>query len=439
MRAFPLLCALLLAAGLGAANQPPARLDVTARPETTRVYVDGVSRGTVQTGTLNVFDLEPGRHLLHLEAPGYRVKDEFFTIAEGEFLRRDFELSREKGLLLLQSSPAGADVKQGGVSVGVTPLLLTELPTDSTYAFELSLPGYQSKRIDVALAGRRPVVRTETLTLDSGLVTVSSEPSGAEVLLGGVSRGRTPLSLSRIPKGAVTVEVQLPGYRTEKRELRIQPGVEERLDFRLKGLPAQLTVVSAPEGARVLMDDEYKGKTPVEMTDVSPGLHVLRLELQGFAPNARTIVLENGERKTEEFAFESILGRIEVTTTPPGAKVMVDGRSFGTTSAKTATATKSDVFTVDKIEAGEHTVTVNLQGYREASRKVMVEAKKSVQTQFRLKRMFVPDTEIDTATGTYKGVLITPSPPDVVRLEVREGITQDFRRENIRGIRPIEP
>ncbi len=432
-----LLSAFAAFAAAFAASQPPARLDVTARPETTRVVVDGVSRGTVATGVVNVFDLKPGRHLLHLEAPGCRAVDEFFTIGESEFIRRDFELVRECGLLLVRSDPAGAEVKQGGTSIGTTPLLLTTLPTDETYAFDLSMPGYQPRRIDVALVGRRPVVREEKLTLDSGVLTVTSEPAGAEVLLNGISRGRTPVTLDNVPKGSVSLELRLDGYGAEKRELRVTPGMSDTLAFALRGLPCSVKVVSTPENARVLLDDDYKGKTPLELKDVSPGLHTLRLELPGFATQARTLTLSNGSSTTEEFSFESILGRIEVVTTPPGAKIFLDGKPVGTTLTKTIAANKSDTLTVDKVEAGEHTVTANLYGYREMSRKITVEAKKAVSATFKLKRVFTPDTTIVTPSGTYSGVLVT-STADFIRLEVKEGVTRDFRRESIREVKPIE-
>ncbi|MCQ2388250.1 MAG: PEGA domain-containing protein [Kiritimatiellae bacterium] len=437
MRAFPLMLALASFAAAFAAPQPPARLDVTARPETTRVVVDGESRGTVANGVLNVFDLKPGRHLLHLEAPGCRCVDEFFTIGESEFLRKDFELTRETGLLLVKSDPAGSEVQQNGTSIGSTPLLLTTLPTDETHSFEICRPGYQTKRIDVALDGRTPVVREEKLTLDSGVLTVSSEPSGAEVLVNGISRGRTPMTLENVPKGNVSLELRLDGYNSEKRDLRVVPGMTDTLAFKLRGLPSTIKVVSTPENARVLLDDDYKGKTPLEIKDVSSGLHTLRLELPGYATQARSLTLSNGSSSTEEFVFESILGRIEVVTTPPGAKIMLDGKPVGTTLTKTITANKSDTFTIDKVEAGEHTVVANLYGHREASRKVVVEAKKSASVVFKLKRVFTPDTIVVTQGGTYSGVLVTAT-PDLIRLEVKEGVTRDFRRDGIREVKPIE-
>ena len=423
-----------------AAPAAPIRIDVTARPEGAKVLVDGVSKGVVP---VSVFDVGVGQHLLRVEAPGRRPVEEVLSIADGDFLRKDYDLESEKGLLLLQSDPAGAEVKQGGATLGVTPLLVTTLDADATYAFELESLGYQTKRISVALAGRTPVARMERLVLNSGIVECATEPSGATVLVNGIARGTTPCKVERVPNGYATFVFQLRGYEEAKRELRVTPGERQSLSIALKGRPAKLSALSYPEGARLTMDDNYVGKTPLTLSPVTPGVHTLKAELAGYAPVFKTVVMENGGEITEEFKFESILGWIEVATTPPGAKIMLDGKAVGTTSAHRGkkadlSGVKSDVLYIRDIDAGEHQIAAVLRGYMEAKRKLTVEAKKGTQFSPRLKRIFIPDTEIETVNGTYRGVLMESDNPETYRLEVKEGITQDFRKVDVRSIKTIE-
>ena len=418
----------------------PTRIDVTARPEGAKVVIDGASKGVVP---VSVFDVEAGTHLMRVEAAGCRPVEETFTVADGDFLRKDYDLESEKGLLLIKTEPAGAEVKQGGMSLGVTPLLLTTLDTDRSYAFDLECRGYQTKRIDVALSGRTPVARHEKLVLDSGVVECVTEPAGATVLVNGISRGETPCTISKVPKGYATFVFKLKGYEEEKRELRIAPGDRQSLSLSLQGRPAKFAIISYPDGARVTVDDNYAGKTPLTLSPIKPGVHTLKAELAGYAPVFKTVVIENGGELTEEFKFESILGWIEVCTTPPGAKIMLDGKAVGTTSAHRGkkadlSGVKSDILYIRDIDAGEHQIVAHMRGYADAKRKVVVEAKKGTQFAPRLKRIFIPDTEIETVSGTYRGVLMESDNPGTYRLEVKEGITQDFRKADVRSIKSLE-
>lgn len=438
--------AVLWAAGIMAAamawtvDAAPIRIDITARPEGAKVLVDGVSKGVVP---VSVFDVGAGQHLLRIEAPGHRPVDEVLSVKEEDFLRKDYELEPEKGLLLIKTDPPGADVKHSGVSLGVTPLLITSLDTDQSYSFELEALGYQKKRIDVALSGRTPVARSEKLVLDSGIVDCKTEPAGATVLVNGISRGTTPCVVERVPKGYATFVFKLKGYEDEKRELRIAPGDKQLLSLSLMGRPAKMSVISSPEGARVTLDDNYVGKTPITISPVNPGVHTIKAELAGYAPVFKTAVVENGGEVTEMFKFESVLGWIEVTTTPPGAKILLDGKAVGTTSAHRGkkadlSGVKSDVLYLRDIEAGEHEIVAHMRGYADAKRKLTIEAKKGAQFSPRLKRVFIPDTEIETVNGSYRGVLMDSDNPDTYRLEVKEGITQDFRKADVRTIKSLD-
>ena len=347
------------------------------------------------------------------------------------------QLLLEKGLLLVKTTPAGADVKYNGVSLGATPLLVTTLPSGQTHVFELALNGYQTRRIDVALEGRTPVVRDENLALDSGTVDCKTDPPGATVTVNGVERGVTPVVLSHIPKGLAAITVKLAGYREETRELRLTPGDRQTLALALKALPARLNVVSSPEQARVFLDDDYQGKTPVTITSVAPGAHKLRVELPGHAPVTRTVTLANGAEETEEFKMASVLGRLEISTKPAGAKILLDGKAVGSTKPQ-GDAPRSQILAIENVPAGEHSVMAHLNGYQDVARKIVVKASGTEQAYFTLSRIFTPDTEIETIRGVYRGVFVKKDFFGAVTLETSPGVEQTFKAEDIRKMKTLE-
>lgn len=423
------LCAFVLCAD----SEVQSRLDIAVQPAGAQVFVDGQPRGSAPC---SIYALSEGRHLVHVEAQHFVADDAFVEMRPGMFLQKSFSLAEEKGLVLVKTTPAGAEVRLDGVSLGVTPLLLTSLASGRSHALELSLNGYQSRRIDVRPEGRTPIVRDETLALDSGVVTCTSEPAGAAVVVNGVERGVTPIELSQIPKGLSSFTFRLAGYRDETRELRLVPGDRQTLAIQMKGLPAKLTVVSSPENARVFLDDDYQGKTPVSFAAV-PGEHEIRIELAGHAPLRRKLVLANGGETTEEFRMESVLGRLEVATTPPGVRIVLDGKSVGTTRSAGGDATRSQILSLENVPVGEHSVIAHLDGYQDASRTITVKSKDTGKLFLRLQRIFTPDTEVETVNGSHVGVLVEKDYFGNITLETSPGVRRTFPQETIRKVVPL--
>ena len=434
LRVISLLCALALLAS-GAEPETPARLDVAAEPAGAKVYVDGKLQGSAPC---SIFDLAPGLHYLRVVAPSCVAQDAVVKIAPAAFVSKNFTLPEEKALVLVKTTPPGAEVKCAGVSLGSTPLLLTTLASGRTHSLELALNGYQTRKIDVRAEGRHPLVREETLVLDSGVVECSTEPAGATVTVNGIEKGVTPVTLQNVPKGLATITFRLAGYEEETREIRLQAGASQTLALKLKGKAARLRVVSVPEQARVFVDDDFQGKTPLSLSTVRPGEHVLRIELDGYAPLTRTVTLENAGETTEEFTLESTLGRLEIITDPPGAKIMLDGRAAGTTESQGGAATKSKVLSVEKVAVGSHTILVHCPGYKDRAYKLNVASRETTQLFARLARNFQPDTVVDTVRGIVKGLLVGKDPLGNITLETAPGVQQFIPAADVRKVAPIE-
>lgn len=427
-------CAALFAAGaLFAAEEParPIRLDVASQPEGAEVTVDGERLGLTPVPT--VFTLKAGRHHLHFTKPGYDPADVFVRLEPGSCVQAAPVLSPLKGILLLTTEPKGCEVTVDGLSLGETPRLITTLSVLGVHRLKLQKPGYLPRQVEVKFDGRIPVVRHEKMILDSGVVAVSSEPAGAEVTVNGVSRGRTPLEISGIPKGRATVRVELDGYGPETRELQITPGERQELSLRLSGSPGALRLSTVPEGARIYVNGEYRGKTRVELPRLAPGAYAVKVELDGYANEERTVTVGNGAQVTEEFRLRNVMGRLEVRTIPVGASVSLDGRAKGSTSAKDPAARHSDILAIENLREGEHVLKIEMDGYTTVVRHPQVRNGATVQEDVRLARIFTPDIEVITANGTYRGVKVALTATQV-EIEIKPGVNRTFLRSEVRGI-----
>ena len=435
MRRLLTLAWALAALALGAAEaERSLRVDFAADPEGADVVVDGALRGRAP---LTLYDLAPGAHHVRFELRDYEPQDAFFELVPGVYSLQSVQLAPVKGLLLVTSEPSGCDVSLDGMSLGETPRLVTTLDAKDTYRLVLQKPGYQPRTVEVKFSGRTPLVRHEKLILDSGILEIRSEPAGAAVSVNGIPRGETPVTVRGVPKGAATVVLQKSGYGAVVRELALNAGDTQTLFLKLEGLPGALKLSSVPEGARFYVNGDSQGKGPLTLNHLAPGEYVVRAELEGYGTKERTIRIGNGETASEEFRLENVLGRLEIRTKPVGAQVFVDGHAVGRTTSASDAAEVSEVLTVANHKAGEHTVIIKKEGYAEAVRRPVLEASRATPLDVRLKRVFTPNIEIETTTGTYRGVLVDNAPSALV-IEVSMGVSRSFPRADIRKINMLD-
>ncbi len=409
------------------------RVDLTSSPEGAEVMIDGVTRGVTP---LALYDLQSGEHRVRFSLKGYECADDFFRLAgEAQFVSRHVSLVAQKGLLLVTTEPEGCEIAINGFSAGTTPRLITTLDATTAHKLVISKTGYQSKTVEIRFAGRAPLVRHEKLVQDSGSLRIESEPAGAKVSVNGIERGTTPLELAEIPRGRVALALELDGYEPEKREVALTAGEEQKVTVTLKPRPSSLMLTSVPDGARFYLDGVACGRGPVIIDAVACGTHLVRAELEGYATVAREVKIGLAEKVSEEFRLENTRGRLEVRTSPAGAQVLVDGRQVGVTKSQTnSPRAMSEILTVENLDAGEHVLTVRRDGYAEVVKHPVVEVSRTTQATVKLQRMFTPNVEIATWSGSYKGVFVDRT-DEAITLEVSMGILRTFQISEIREIK----
>jgi len=422
-------------AAVAAQPSPTTRVDISSQPEHAVVVIDGADRGFTP---MTLFDLAPGRHHVKFRMPGYVELDRYITVEEGRPSQHNNVLEPEKGLLLVKSDPEGCEITVDGVAMGLTPRLITTLNTMDSHLMTLRKTGYREADFEIKFSGRKPLVREETLILDSGVLKIETEPAGAHVMVNGVDRGTTPQIVTDVPKGRATVKLTLPGFKDEIiSDIMIGAGDRQTISRILEGLPGTLSISTVPEDVRLYVNGEYSGKSPLVLSGMQPGSYEVRAEREGFAVETRTIEVMNGATPHVEFRMVNIKGRLEVTSSPPGAQVYFDGRLVGTTASEDADAETSDKLMIEDVIEGEHLLVLRKYGYAEATRHPKIQRSKTSRANVRMKRVFKPDIEIETYTGTYQGILVSNT-PDYIIIEVTLGVQRSFPRADIKKVRFLD-
>jgi hypothetical protein len=127
----------------------------------------------------------------------------------------------------------------------------------------------------------------------------------------------------------------------------------------------EIQVTSSPGGAAILVDDadtDQKTNTTIEGLDVGP--HIVTVALDGYREAAEQEVdVQWGVPAMVNFNLVRMEGSIKVTSTPPGAKVYLDGTDTGNVTP----------VTLPGVTPGDHTMMAKLSGYIDAFDTVTVE------------------------------------------------------------------
>jgi hypothetical protein len=146
-------------------------------------------------------------------------------------------------------------------------------------------------------------------------------------------------------------------------------------------------VRSTPAGARVFVDGRDAGRTPVAVRDLARGEHRVRLMRDGYESEERRVMISTSRpaqsitvplsesarlapAPTVRVPLPStpgttgrFVGALSIDSRPDGAKVFIDGKLAGTTPLQVA-----------GLDAGEHVVRLERDGYRRWSSSVRVVA-----------------------------------------------------------------
>jgi formylglycine-generating enzyme required for sulfatase activity len=182
-------------------------------------------------------------------------------------------------------------------------------------------------------------------------VQLTLEPANADIDIDG---GLHLLLGDRylLRSGSYLLTLTADGYYPLAEELVVGPEDSQSFHYQLRKLPGILGFDSQPPGARVDLDGETLGETPLSGVTVAAGSHQLRLLADRYLPLEREIDVTGMEQPQQfSLSLDPAWANIAVDSVPTGATVLLDGEPVATTPA-----------TVEVLQ-GEHLLSVSLERY----------------------------------------------------------------------------
>ncbi|HXS89993.1 MAG TPA: PEGA domain-containing protein [Steroidobacteraceae bacterium] len=271
--------------------------------------------------------LQSGNYHVRAELPGYKPAELPIKVTKAPNQSFTLTLAKLPGRLRVEV-PAAARVTLDGKEAGTAPGEF-ELAA-GRHSVAIAAERYQPFTADVTVEG---LGKTQTfkpqLVPGWGVVTVTSEPAGAQLLVNGEPRGATPLK-AEIMAGAHPVELRLEGFKPWTTDILVKANEPLSLGPVKLGLPdGRLAVRSDPPGASVSVAGVYRGQTPIDL-ELRPDIdHSIVLTRPGYEAATRQVSMGAGEQRTLSIALGGVFGEVAVRALPADAQLYVDGKLSG--------------------------------------------------------------------------------------------------------------
>jgi len=237
------------------------------------------------------------------------------------------------GSLRIESDPPGAQVLLNGTARGTTPLALS-IPAGN---YTLTLQhGAGKKEMPVSVSDGTATVYHVALAdtaraavVETGHLSIATDPPGSEVLIDGEARGLSPVTLRDLTIGQHRVVVRARGT-TYTRTVQIEAGATASLFIggAQAAVPGSVTIES-PVSVQVFEDKRLIGTSDMDRIMLPAGEHLLEL--------AADSVGFRGTRTVRVTAGQTVALSVDLPRAPlsinavPWAEVFIDGTRAGET------------------------------------------------------------------------------------------------------------
>ncbi|WP_232473523.1 PEGA domain-containing protein [Thermococcus profundus] len=161
-------------------------------------------------------------------------------------------------------------------------------------------------------------------------LTITSDPTRAEIYINGTYRGVTPTTLVLAP-GTYEVLLVKEDYRNYTTTVTLNPGEDRVISADLVLAVGYLKVDTNPTGAKVYINGSLIGTTPLQNYKLPTGRHQLKLVKEGYKEYVTTIEIGPGLTTIVMVRLTPEPAVLTINSDPSGAKVYINGSYEGVT------------------------------------------------------------------------------------------------------------
>ncbi len=311
---------------------PTGSISVTSNPSGASAVLDNGYDSLTTDGTFS--GVSTGWHNVRVTKSGYQPYSTSIEVKPGgtSTVYASLAANLQTGSLSISSTPTGASIYVDTIYQGFTSHVVGNLAT-GPHTVTLKKSGYkdftQTATVNSGQTTYISMALTPLMSPTSGDLDISSSPSGASVYLNGGYQGETrtsgPLYLTGLSPGSYTLLLKKTGYLDYTTAVQIEAGSTVPVSASLVPDPASSAIASAeifsqPSGADVLINNAYKGITPLSLDNVpidTTKTYSVEIRMAGYNPYTATGALRAGQNVVINAALTPLVPPTTATPLSP--------------------------------------------------------------------------------------------------------------------------
>jgi len=203
----------------------------------------------------------------------------------------------------------------------------------------------------------------EHLLPNFGHVSITSDPVGAAIYKNGENTGKvTPANFDELLSGSYNFSLLLGNFVDTSFSVQLNEGQEYSQDiFLSESNPlGKIVLTSNPSGAAIFSEGiDTEEKTPATFDKLQRGDFNFTLKYNLYEDHNINVNLEKDEsiEINTKLVIAGTAGSLSLTSDPVGATIKLDGNITGSVTPDTLVP----------VSAGQHSITLSLEGYRDTT------------------------------------------------------------------------
>ncbi len=234
-------------------------------------------------------------------------------------------------------------------------------------------PGFREKSLTLTPEQQGGTIEVTLVELP-GQLFATTEPEHANTrwsLNGDIYAVGAALEQELEP-GLYKLRADNPFFQPHEQEIRVVRAQEHKITIPLTAVEGTLNLASVPEGARITLNGENAGQTPVDLQRPG-GMYKIAIEKAGFLSETETVALTHDKPKVvRNYRLAPVTATLSFTVAPKGGQLLLNGRQIDPSRKVSVSANRI------------HRVTYSRAGYRTVSQKVTLKARESRRITIRL-------------------------------------------------------